>query len=102
MQLTFDAFKSLVGFHLFQRVVGFRRTTSRDLFNALNPSFHLFQRVVGFRLWLIPAVRGWATESFHLFQRVVGFRPEEGSFVKEQICKFPSLSESSGFPTMTL
>jgi len=39
--------------------------------------------------------------SFHLFQRVVGFRPELNKYIEERVCKkFPSLSESSGFPTL--
>ena len=39
-------------------------------------------------------------DGFHLFQRVVGFRLEEKRFVtKKDSVMFPSLSESSGFPT---
>ena len=37
---------------------------------------------------------------FHLFQRVVGFRLVKGSStVGVLLTEFPSLSESSGFPT---
>jgi len=38
--------------------------------------------------------------SFHLFQRVVGFRPQDTkNFKNPFVREFPSLSESSGFPT---
>jgi len=43
-----------------------------------------------------PQARG-----FHLFQRVVGFRPlGEQKITRTYWKEFPSLSESSGFPTI--
>jgi len=40
------------------------------------------------------------SRSFHLFQRVVGFRQLNVTWYKEEDdLEFPSLSESSGFPT---
>jgi len=63
------------GFHLFQRVVGFRQVKSFKDLAALKDGFHLFQRVVGFRLVYV-------TNAFSL-----------------NMVSFPSLSESSGFPT---
>jgi len=116
-----------LSFHLFQRVVGFRRPTRvLRIKMFLQTCFHLFQRVVGFRqnktrrvyyevFWWFPSLSessGFPTRktirelledslrSFHLFQRVVGFRPYEVWGCARKGCVwFPSLSESSGFPT---
>ena len=57
---------------------------------------------MGFRLKGSTKVNELIYKCFHLFQRVVGFRQFIKSEIERQwIDKFPSLSESSGFPTGT-
>ena len=117
----------MVSFHLFQRVVGFRlrcfnkrSSFCSSRFPSLSESsgfptekkqnapmqahrcgFHLFQRVVGFRLVSARIMSFPQKECFHLFQRVVGFRHLIFFFFfKGAAIAFPSLSESSGFPTL--
>jgi len=123
--LPSSCFVACESFHLFQRVVGFRHEIINRLKNKLLWSFHLFQRVVGFRLvrlfkrlakwWLFPSLsessgfptgnyswysKNLAFSCFHLFQRVVGFRLWGiQSTITTMEFLFPSLSESSGFPT---
>ena len=112
---------------LFQRVVGFRHFCGIETLGPPSKSFHLFQRVVGFQLVvrgsltnlskiLFPSLSESSgfptmthiykhyrniTRCFHLFQRVVGFQPfsNDGTFCLNSN-EFPSLSESSGFPTL--
>jgi len=86
---------------LFQRVVGFRRYDIAAYAVGVSRVFPSLSESSGF-----PTNKDTrnseklAWPCFHLFQRVVGFQLLVGTDqVVEMLGWFPSLSESSGFPT---
>ena len=90
------------GFHLFQRVVGFRLLGYHKFDKEISKLFPSLSESSGFPTWKYITIDEYSKNySFHLFQRVVGFR-HLTDFLKltDNHTEFPSLSESSGFPTM--
>ena len=89
------------GFHLFQRVVGFRLPSTVRCFEGMSGWFPSLSESSGFPTSHVSiSIAQRIQLSFHLFQRVVGFRRvETGNTPVTLVNQFPSLSESSGFPT---
>jgi len=94
--------KCWAGFHLFQRVVGFQRGVPFAATGEGIAEFPSLSESSGF-----PTLMGSKFSEpplgtcFHLFQRVVGFRLYGRQLTDSGLNKrFPSLSESSGFPTL--